>query len=292
MDPALGHRLTGVIHTFHPQAEENPVPAKTHTRTQPAATAWHTERARRDLAVLTLAAHGHTRDDIATRLGLTIGETKEALRRAVAARGTLTTAGAVAIAHLRGELPTDPVPAPALTRRTRQVLLLIAAGRSNQQIAEDLFISHHSVKVHVARLLELFGVADRVQLVDRGFRSGVLAAVARTRPQQRPLCANDTKGTQMNQLIFPEPVPDASADWRKRAACRGSDPELFFPVGTGPTAAEQTEQAKRICEGCPVRSECLTHAFKVGADGGVWGGLSDRDRRALRRRASRSRADA
>ena len=74
-------------------------------------------------------------------------------------------------------------------------------------------------------------------------------------------------------------------NWRNRAACLGSDPELFFPVGdTGP-ALLQIEEAKAVCGRCEVVETCLRWALESGQEAGVWGGLSEGERRALRRRA-------
>ena len=79
-------------------------------------------------------------------------------------------------------------------------------------------------------------------------------------------------------------------DWRHEAACREEDPEVFFPVGnTGPALA-QIEEAKKICERCPVKEPCLAWALESGQDAGVWGGLSEDERRAMKRRAARNRA--
>jgi WhiB family redox-sensing transcriptional regulator len=68
-------------------------------------------------------------------------------------------------------------------------------------------------------------------------------------------------------------------DWRHHAACRDEDPELFFPVVT------TTKEAKGVCGRCPVMSTCLSWALETGQDFGVWGGLDEDERRALRRRA-------
>jgi len=79
-------------------------------------------------------------------------------------------------------------------------------------------------------------------------------------------------------------------DWRHEAACKDEDPELFFPVGnTGPALA-QIEDAKKVCNRCPVKEPCLAWALESGQDAGVWGGLSEDERRALKRRAARNRA--
>ncbi len=70
-------------------------------------------------------------------------------------------------------------------------------------------------------------------------------------------------------------------DWRVHAACRGADPEIWFPVKS---AASESEQAARICRGCPVRAQCLHHALAFCEQYGVWGGLNERELRALRKR--------
>jgi WhiB family redox-sensing transcriptional regulator len=79
-------------------------------------------------------------------------------------------------------------------------------------------------------------------------------------------------------------------DWRHRAVCRDEDPELFFPIGNSGPALLQIAEAKAVCERCPVISECLTWALETGQDAGVWGGLSEDERRSLKRRRARARA--
>lgn len=72
------------------------------------------------------------------------------------------------------------------------------------------------------------------------------------------------------------PVP-ALAGWRYRAACRGTDLQVFFP-GRG----EPAEPARQICAACPVRQPCLDYALSHAITHGIWGGLTERDRRPLR----------
>jgi WhiB family redox-sensing transcriptional regulator len=72
-------------------------------------------------------------------------------------------------------------------------------------------------------------------------------------------------------------------EWVHQARCIGEDPELFFPVGSTGPAAAQAEAAKAVCALCRVRAECLEWAMVTGQDSGVWGGLSEDERRALRR---------
>ena len=71
-------------------------------------------------------------------------------------------------------------------------------------------------------------------------------------------------------------------DWRERAACRGENPELFFPVGTSGPALQQIEDAKAICRRCPVVAQCLAAALEHGEDAGIWGGTTPEERRMMR----------
>lgn len=73
------------------------------------------------------------------------------------------------------------------------------------------------------------------------------------------------------------------SEWREQAACRDEDPELFFPIGHGPAAQAQIVEAKAVCARCPVVRECLAWALETGQDAGVWGGLTEEERRQLRR---------
>ena len=81
-----------------------------------------------------------------------------------------------------------------------------------------------------------------------------------------------------------------AADWRDSAACLGLDPELFFPVGTSGPALRRADLAKAVCAVCDVQEACLAWALATRQDYGVWGGLTEDERRALRRRNSRARA--
>ena len=78
-------------------------------------------------------------------------------------------------------------------------------------------------------------------------------------------------------------------DWRDRAACLEEDPELFFPIGNTGPAILQIEEAKAVCRRCEVVDVCLKWAIESGQDAGVWGGMSEDERRALTRRNARAR---
>jgi WhiB family redox-sensing transcriptional regulator len=83
---------------------------------------------------------------------------------------------------------------------------------------------------------------------------------------------------------------NADYSWRVNAICRDTDPELFFPVGTTGQALLQIAKAKGVCCQCPVKVECLDFAIDTNQDTGIWGGLSEDERRNLRRQnATRSR---
>lgn len=71
-------------------------------------------------------------------------------------------------------------------------------------------------------------------------------------------------------------VCDRPAGWRDLALCAQTDPELFFPDRGGTSAP-----AKQVCARCPVRAECLQDALDRGERFGVWGGMSERERRNL-----------
>jgi WhiB family transcriptional regulator, redox-sensing transcriptional regulator len=68
--------------------------------------------------------------------------------------------------------------------------------------------------------------------------------------------------------------------WQDRALCAQTDPEAFFPEKGG-----STREAKRVCRSCEVRAECLDYALEQDERFGIWGGLSERERRRLKREA-------
>lgn len=73
--------------------------------------------------------------------------------------------------------------------------------------------------------------------------------------------------------------PRTDTSWRELSACRGLDTGVFFPV-----TDEEAGPAKEICATCPVREECLEFALLTRQEDGVWGGLTETERRRLRRR--------
>ncbi|MFP3715051.1 WhiB family transcriptional regulator [Isoptericola variabilis] len=80
--------------------------------------------------------------------------------------------------------------------------------------------------------------------------------------------------------LFGEQPDDALLGWQERALCAQTDPEAFFPEKGG-----STREAKKVCGSCEVRAECLEYALENDERFGIWGGLSERERRKLKRRA-------
>ena len=88
------------------------------------------------------------------------------------------------------------------------------------------------------------------------------------------------KGETVRELfLLDESVEEPG--WQERALCAQTDPEAFFPEKGG-----STREAKRICTRCEVRAECLEYALGQDERFGIWGGLSERERRKLKRRAA------
>lgn len=85
----------------------------------------------------------------------------------------------------------------------------------------------------------------------------------------------DASRPRLQLTVLP---PDQA--WHERALCAQTDPEAFFPEKGG-----STREAKRICASCEVRAECLSFALANDERFGIWGGLSERERRRLKKRA-------
>lgn len=131
----------------------------------------------------------------------------------------------------------------------------------------------------VHRSEELAGAdvaANRLGLVGDSLTApsvgGVTAGLSDNSPWSQPrhlsLVAND----------FDDLFEAVEEQWQERALCAQTDPEAFFPEKGG-----STREAKRICQGCEVKPECLEYALHNDERFGIWGGLSERERRRLKR---------
>lgn len=92
---------------------------------------------------------------------------------------------------------------------------------------------------------------------------------------QAPLSIADLEAELIDLGIASVP---ADAEWQERGLCKESDPEIFFPEKGG-----STREAKAVCLRCPVRDNCLEEALAQDERFGIWGGLSERERRRLQR---------
>lgn len=113
-------------------------------------------------------------------------------------------------------------------------------------------------------------------------------AARRPRRPPRPPPAEAVTTGARGLRLFRQKV-SGPMDWRSKAACLDKDPELFFPVGNTGPALLQIEEAKAVCRSCEVVDTCLKWAMESGQDSGVWGGMSEDERRAMKRRAARAR---
>lgn len=97
---------------------------------------------------------------------------------------------------------------------------------------------------------------------------------------QKARCSSCGHGTCPSWCLGEDPI----AEWVALGACSDADPELFFPIGrAGRRDVEATIEAKRICNSCPVRRDCLEFAVEENLDHGVWGGATPSERRYQRR---------
>ena len=81
-------------------------------------------------------------------------------------------------------------------------------------------------------------------------------------------------------MLNPDQEDETELSWQERSLCAQTDPEAFFPEKGG-----STREAKKVCIGCEVRAECLEYALAHDERFGIWGGLSERERRKLKKRA-------
>jgi WhiB family redox-sensing transcriptional regulator len=91
---------------------------------------------------------------------------------------------------------------------------------------------------------------------------------------------DDAQSEEFSLLELVADGEEAEVSWQERALCAQTDPEAFFPEKGG-----STREAKKVCVSCEVRAECLEYALENDERFGIWGGLSERERRKLKRRA-------
>ena len=88
----------------------------------------------------------------------------------------------------------------------------------------------------------------------------------------------NVRGATADGMTLEELFGAVEKEWQDQALCAQTDPDAFFPDKGG-----STREAKRICKACGVRDECLEYALEHDERFGIWGGLSDRERRRLKK---------
>ena len=84
---------------------------------------------------------------------------------------------------------------------------------------------------------------------------------------------------ERGQTAAPDPKEQSmNTNWRKLSACEGLDPDIFYPASEDDAASAP---AKAVCETCPVKQPCLEHALENREREGVWGGMTERERRRM-----------
>lgn len=102
--------------------------------------------------------------------------------------------------------------------------------------------------------------------------------------------AHSIRRSQGGDMGSPAPIDQEDQEdqgWQNYANCLGVDPDLFFPE-----RGASTREAKEVCRGCIVREDCLEYALANGEKFGIWGGMSERERRRIRRQRALARAAA
>lgn len=100
-----------------------------------------------------------------------------------------------------------------------------------------------------------------------------------------PSSSFDNPLDHQRNLFAPEQADEDPPNWMVRGACRGADPELFFPISLRGPAVQQINYAKTICGRCPVAGNCLSYALRTMPDG-IWGGTTSEERIAMRVRSA------
>jgi WhiB family redox-sensing transcriptional regulator len=151
--------------------------------------------------------------------------------------------------------------APKLTdKQTGEIARRYRCGEATQaQLAEEYGVTTAAINYHLRRHL--------VTHEDKA-----------PKPATRPRDARPARPDKVTLLL----VDEDDLDWQEDALCSATDPEAFFPEKGGSTRA-----AKRVCEECVVRAECLDYALTGDIRFGIWGGLSERERAKLRRKTER-----
>jgi WhiB family transcriptional regulator, redox-sensing transcriptional regulator len=121
--------------------------------------------------------------------------------------------------------------------------------------------------------------------MELGNAKGRAARLTRDAAVRRPeRNAPETPGGDALVFMF---RPMAGAGWRSAAACRSSDPDLFFPVSSAGIAQREIAEALAVCARCAVQAPCREFALRTRQQHGIWGGMTEHERRRLWRPPTR-----
>ncbi|XNZ00534.1 WhiB family transcriptional regulator [Micrococcus luteus] len=137
-----------------------------------------------------------------------------------------------------------------------------------------------SLEDQATAFLTAHGLDEDAQEQDQEPQAGTVTALFPSSAPQRPKGAPSLEDDPWQVLpLATEPAEiEGELAWQVDALCAQTDPEAFFPEKGG-----STRDAKKVCGSCPVRQECLDYAMANDERFGIWGGLSERERRRLRK---------
>lgn len=173
---------------------------------------------------------------------------------------------------------------------------VLAAAESRitpeQAAAAARYVRRHARGEDTARLLDMLGLGGVAASLDSPATPSPEQPPGRPDPHRAPLVEPRASGGRGHRALPgpTRPATEYEKHWRDRALCRDEDPELFFPVGNSGPALLQIAEAKTVCRRCPVADLCRADALENGLDHGVFGNLSEDERRKLKRRNARTTA--
>lgn len=172
-----------------------------------------------------------------------------------------TAATSKALGHQSRDIPADWYVDPADPQAGERYREMSAAALED---AATAFLAEHAA----------YDNDDEAEEPDEEEREAEVVSLLDRQPAARP-----ADPVWLN-LLRPAPPVEGELAWQVDALCAQTDPEAFFPEKGG-----STRDAKKVCSSCNVRSECLDYALENDERFGIWGGLSERERRRLRKRA-------
>lgn len=165
-----------------------------------------------------------------------------------------------------------------------------AANPQTRAIPADWFIDpadpqaaekyHEGTRAPLSLEEQANALLEAHEIAEKGPQTPSNLHVAPVVPLQSENITMDDQQMLLDSIWSPTEVEGELA-WQVDALCAQTDPEAFFPEKGG-----STRDAKKVCAACTVRDECLAYALEKDERFGIWGGLSERERRRLRKKAN------